>query len=433
MDGRLVKKIKAPYPYFGGKAKVAADIWQRLGKTDRYIEPFFGSGAVMLASPYWRETKKEIINDLNHFVANFWRALQAEPDAVAYHCDYPTIECDLHSRHLWLVNEGAEILKQCAYDEAFYDTKAAGWWVWGMANWIGSHFAVGTGGWTRERLKLAEDIGSLDLADIKAVEGEIVNDGRGVNRKRPHLSSGQGVNRKLPHCGRGRGVNRKLPHLRSSQGVNRQLPHLRSGQGVNRQLPHCGGGRGVNQLMPVTDESFTDELSFFPRNHGLYQYIRELSQRFIEVDVCCGDWLRILKPAVTLAGKESAGKGTCAVFLDPPYSAEAGRSSVYAVEDFSVAHAVRDWCIEETDNENIRIALAGYDVEHAILEKEYGWEAFSWSANGGYSNFAAQGNASHANKKREVIWFSPSCSSARGELFNGVQTRLGKVRTREPR
>ena len=394
MDGRLVKKIKAPYPYFGGKAKVAADIWQRLGKTDRYIEPFFGSGAVMLASPYWRETKKEIINDLNHFVANFWRALQAEPDAVAYHCDYPTIECDLHSRHLWLVNEGAEILKQCAYDEAFYDVKVAGWWVWGMANWIGSHFAVGTGGWTRERLKLAEDIGSLDLADIKAVEGEIVNDGRGVNRKRPHLSSGQGVNRKLPHCGR---------------------------------------GRGVNQLMPVTDESFTDELSFFPRNHGLYQYIRELSQRFIEVDVCCGDWLRILKPAVTLAGKESTHKGTCAVFLDPPYSAEAGRSSVYAVEDFSVAHAVRDWCIEETDNENIRIALAGYDVEHAILEKEYGWEAFSWSANGGYSKFADKGNASHANKKREVIWFSPSCSSARGELFNGVQTRLGKVRTREPR
>ena len=394
MDGRLVKKIKAPYPYFGGKAKVAADIWQRLGKTDRYIEPFFGSGAVMLASPYWRETKKEIINDLNHFVANFWRALQAEPDAVAYHCDYPTIECDLHSRHLWLVNEGAEILKQCAYDEAFYDVKVAGWWVWGMANWIGSHFAVGTGGWTRERLKLAEDIGSLDLADIKAVEGEIVNDGRGVNRKRPHLSSGQGVNRKLPHC---------------------------------------GGGRGVNQLMPVTDESFTDELSFFPRNHGLYQYIRELSQRFIEVDVCCGDWLRILKPAVTLAGKESTHKGTCAVFLDPPYSAEAGRSSVYAVEDFSVAHAVRDWCIEETDNENIRIALAGYDVEHAILEKEYGWEAFSWSANGGYSKFADKGNASHANKKREVIWFSPSCSSARGELFNGVQTRLGKVRTREPR
>ena len=394
MDGRLVKKIKAPYPYFGNKAKVAADIWQRLGKTDRYIEPFFGSGAVMLASPYWRETKKEIINDLNHFVANFWRALQAEPDAVAYHCDYPTIECDLHSRHLWLVNEGAEILKQCAYDEAFYDVKVAGWWVWGMANWIGSHFAVGTGGWTRERLKLAEDIGSLDLADIKAVEGEIVNDGRGVNRKRPHLSSGQGVNRKLPHCGR---------------------------------------GRGVNQLMPVTDESFTDELSFFPRNHGLYQYIRELSQRFIEVDVCCGDWLRILKPAVTLAGKESTHKGTCAVFLDPPYSAEAGRSSVYAVEDFSVAHAVRDWCIEETDNENIRIALAGYDVEHAILEKEYGWEAFSWSANGGYSKFADKGNASHANKKREVIWFSPSCSSARGELFNGVQTRLGKVRTREPR
>ena len=369
MNRECQHQLKACYPYFGGKSKIANEVWQRFGVTDRYIEPFFGSGAVLLANPNWRNTK-EIVNDLNHYIANFWRAVQAEPEAVAYYCDYPTIETDLHARHLWLVNEGAEIIKRCASDDTFYDVKAAGWWVWGMANWIGSHFAAGTGGWTREKLALAEELNTYDLREI----------------------------------------NRKLPHLSGGQGINRQLPHLSGGQGINRQLPHLSGGRGINRKLgdrDVSGSASTVEFEF-PKNHGLYQYINRLAERMIEVDVCCGDWERILKPAVTLAGEQTTSKGTASIFLDPPYSAEAGRASVYTHEDFSVAHAVRKWCIEHGDNPQMRIALCGYDLEHKELE-EHGWLAWSWSANGGYSTFANKDNVSHANKHREVIWFSPHC------------------------
>lgn len=363
--------IKSPYPYFGGKSKIAGDVWQRFGQCDRYIEPFFGSGAILLANPFWNETK-EIVNDLDHYIANTWRAIRKDPEQVAYWCDAPTIEVEMHLQHIWLVNEGANRIKAVEYDPDHYDAEVAGKWLLGMANWIGSQFAVGKGPWTYERLKTASELGTYNIHEIKKhakqEEGE-----KGVGRARPHLSN-------------------------KGQGINRQLPHLRNnGKGVNRKL----GGDSAQQ------REFVD--TFFPKKEGLYAYIRQLAERFVEVDVCCGDWARIVKPAVTLAGKTSTGRNTAAVFLDPPYSAEAGRSTVYTNEDFSVAHAVREWCISETDNQNLKIALAGYDIEHEILEKAYGWTAFQWSANGGYSSFGDKGNASHANKKREIIWFSPSC------------------------
>lgn len=37
-------QLKDPFPYFGGKSRVAPLVWQRLGNPINYIEPFFGSG-----------------------------------------------------------------------------------------------------------------------------------------------------------------------------------------------------------------------------------------------------------------------------------------------------------------------------------------------------------------------------------------------------
>lgn len=45
--------LAAPFPYFGGKARIADRVWQALGKVDHYLEPFFGSGAVLLRRPDW--------------------------------------------------------------------------------------------------------------------------------------------------------------------------------------------------------------------------------------------------------------------------------------------------------------------------------------------------------------------------------------------
>ena len=34
--------LKAPFPWFGGKSRVAHLVWQRFGDVANYVEPFFG-------------------------------------------------------------------------------------------------------------------------------------------------------------------------------------------------------------------------------------------------------------------------------------------------------------------------------------------------------------------------------------------------------
>lgn len=132
--------LKAPFPYFGGKSRIAGDVWARFGKVANYVEPFFGSGAVLLSCPTPGHT--ETVNDADGLLCNFWRALQADPDAVAQHADYPVSELDLHARHRWLVNQRADV-ERLLSDPEWHDAKAAGWWVWGISQWIGSGWCSG--------------------------------------------------------------------------------------------------------------------------------------------------------------------------------------------------------------------------------------------------------------------------------------------------
>lgn len=158
--------LKAPFPWFGGKAKVASLVWDKFGNVPNYVEPFFGSGAVLLARPHPPGT--ETVNDLDCMVANFWRALQSDPDAVAYHADWPVNEADQHARHLWLCSQ-EEFRERMKTEPDFYDTRIAGWWVWGQCIWIGS-------GWCSVQLPHLGDAG------------------KGLNRKLPHLGdAGTGV------------------------------------------------------------------------------------------------------------------------------------------------------------------------------------------------------------------------------------------------
>jgi DNA adenine methylase len=43
--------LKAPFPYFGGKSKIAGAVWQRFGDVQNYVEPFCGSATMLLARP----------------------------------------------------------------------------------------------------------------------------------------------------------------------------------------------------------------------------------------------------------------------------------------------------------------------------------------------------------------------------------------------
>ena len=186
--------LKAPFPWFGGKSRVAGLVWERFGKVNNYVEPFFGSGAVLLGAPRIHST--ETVNDLDGFVCNFWRAIGKDPEKVASYADNPVNENDLHARHIWLVNHRDELVPRLEGDPDYYYAKIAGWWVWGICCWIGNGFCRGKGPW-------------------QIIDGKLVHLGR----------SGQGVNRQLVHLGdAGRGVNRQLVHLGGSgKGVNRQL------------------------------------------------------------------------------------------------------------------------------------------------------------------------------------------------------------------
>lgn len=175
--GSTHQALKSPFPWFGGKSRVANLVWDAFGNVPNYVEPFFGSGAVLLGRPH--SPKTETINDADGFVCNFWRAIKYAPQDVAEHADFPVNENDLHARHAWLLPRRGELTSRLEGNPEYYDAKIAGWWVWGISCWIGSGWCSGEGPWQ-----------SVDGVLVK------IDAGRGVNRKLPHLGdAGRGVNK----------------------------------------------------------------------------------------------------------------------------------------------------------------------------------------------------------------------------------------------
>ena len=135
----LGRTVKPPFPYFGGKRKVAEEVWARFGVVNGYFEPFFGGGAVLLVRPSWTTRSDrpiETINDMDGLLVNFWRAVTLAGDEVERLADYPMNEMDLHARHDWLI-ENRDRITQGLMTPEFYDAKAAAWWAWGKCGWIG--------------------------------------------------------------------------------------------------------------------------------------------------------------------------------------------------------------------------------------------------------------------------------------------------------
>lgn len=165
--------LKAPFPWFGGKSRVAAHVWERFGDVPNYVEPFFGSGAVLLGRPADHARGVETVNDKDGMVANFWRAVTADAESVWSWADSPVNEADLHARHLWLIDRLSDsFVERLMADPDFYDPKVAGWWVWGICSWIGSGWCSGAGPWRNIGGVLAKPDG---------------NAGMGINRQLPHL------------------------------------------------------------------------------------------------------------------------------------------------------------------------------------------------------------------------------------------------------
>jgi DNA adenine methylase len=127
--------LAAPFPWFGGKSNACEQVWQAFGLVDNYVEPFAGSAAMLLGAPPGKRV--ETINDFDGMVANFWRAIAADPEAVAHHADWPVNEADMHARHRWLVGQREPLTASLIENPEWFDSKVAGWWVWGVCCWIG--------------------------------------------------------------------------------------------------------------------------------------------------------------------------------------------------------------------------------------------------------------------------------------------------------
>jgi len=373
--------LKAPFPWFGGKSRVAHLIWDRFGSVVNYVEPFAGSLAVLLARP-GGAGRNETVNDKDAYLANFWLALKTDPEAVAYYADWPVNEVFLHSRHKWLVAQKETLKAKMDRDPDFFDPKIAGWWVWGQSLWIGS-------GWCAQP----------EWKGRHACERSPKGIHRELWKKRPTLGKGgHGIHQAS--------IGEQIPRLSGRQGAIkeqenpwRQRPDVK-GQGITarqfgfdeievwRQKPESKGHRGV------VDRA------------DLYDYFEALAFRLKKVRVCSGDWSRILGPSPTTE------IGLTGVFLDPPYSVD-DRDAVYNEDSKDVAIEVRNWALEHAQDPKLRIAVCGYESEH---EKFFpsDWETIAWKANGGYGNQSGK-TRGRVNATRERIWFSPNC--LRNSLF----------------
>ena len=388
--------LDVPFPWFGGKRRVADEVWRRFGDVRNYVEPFAGSLAVLLGRPHWNLDagqwrdgddapfiRTEIANDLDGAITNFWRAVKAEPEKTAEWADNPVHELDLHARHQWLHRrllswkgvspenrvraERRGILPFAAWLEEspdHFDCQVAGWWCWGLSSWIGTN-------WCQPNFKTSRP----HLFDYRFRRG----------RGTPVFGA---AFRPCPL--RWRPGN--LVPIRRRPEPDERHPDARrggdAGKGVNRQLPHLGdAGQGECQR----------------HLEAIMCWLGALSDRLRRVDICCGDWLRVLGNSPTVL------RGTpCGVFLDPPYSQDHGLDTLYGeYHDADVAAKVRAWCVEREGDPGLRIALCGYDTEHAELT-ERGWNCFEWRTGGGYGN-QGKNTRGRANAHRERIWFSPQC------------------------
>lgn len=185
--------LKSLFPYPGGKSRIAAAVHERLGRVVNRVEPFAGTAVWTLSAP--QDGATETINDADGFIANCYRAIAADPDAVARWVDWPVSEVDLHARHRWLVDRRDGLERRLRDDPTAYDAQMAGWWLWGICAWIGD-------GWCPR-----PPPGVAEVRDLVVQIPHLGDAGRGVHR----ASDAHPLPEQLPHLGNaGRGVHRLL-------------------------------------------------------------------------------------------------------------------------------------------------------------------------------------------------------------------------------
>lgn len=133
--------MRTPYPYFGNKREIAPMIWERVGDPHRLIIPFAGSMSELLARPRRRGNAREIVNDKNGFITNFWRAIKSDSSLLVPYLMEPINEINLHAWNRYLIEKAADLSMCLRENPRYFCAETAGVWAWGQCLWIGE-------GWT---------------------------------------------------------------------------------------------------------------------------------------------------------------------------------------------------------------------------------------------------------------------------------------------
>ena len=367
-DGMSGQTWSPPFPWFGGKSRASNLIWERFGDVEQYIEPFFGSGAVLFKRP--TTPRYEVINDADGFVANFWRAVKSDPDEVARWAVWPCSEVDLLARHRWLceVTRKRDFLESMKCDPEYYDARIAGYWCWGLCYWIGGGGWC-SGWWDGEKRENVKPVGSKIPSQRRGAGVGVTKTEKAISNRKP-LVTDKSIHEKRPAIRKGAGVSGRPKNRAACWNVR---PHLTGEQGIARR---------------------SESSDWFDDNDTL-GYLRAIAERLRRVKIVCGDWARVCTRGVTSSFRSHG------ILLDPPYSPEVGRDpDIYRCE---WTPEMRDdlvtWCLEH--ERDYRIALCGLEGEYNL----HGWEIVEWNAANGYGK--------NGNRKRERIWFSPRCLKAR--------------------
>ena len=415
-------QLTAPFPYFGGKSRWSDAVWERFGEAHTYLEPFAGSLAVLLGNP--RPAPREIVCDTHSAICNFWRAVRADPEQVATYASNPTIHQDLTARHRWLVEYFTENHAKFEADPDYYDCKAAGWWCWGMSNWIGGNFCD-YGSSAPDRVSFVHHTGSgQGVTDQREVRDDIplvkphgagVNAQRDVYDKRPAVKphdSGVGVqpqsvsSRQVPFVNGGGGDQ----GIQAQRDVHKKIPVIKDcgGSGINAQkLAHdkvpfvngAGAGQGTQAQRALQAQiAQPDHYEF------VLKRMTELADRLFRVIVLNRSW----ESALTNPMLGSKHRDRVCIFVDPPYILDERSASLYHTDASgqtdSVALDAYKWCVAHGDE--FRIAYASHAGDFKVPR---GWSVETQTMTGIRSS---------KGRDRDQIMFSPACiGDVRGSLF----------------
>jgi hypothetical protein len=99
-------------------------VWPRFSDVWNYVEPFAGSLTCLLSRPT-PFRGGETVNDYDELIFNFFRVVHTDPNAVAFHADWPVNEKDRHAQHAWLAGRRQGIRARLEGDPTCFDVEVA--------------------------------------------------------------------------------------------------------------------------------------------------------------------------------------------------------------------------------------------------------------------------------------------------------------------